>query len=426
MSTTATLSSVETASVTPAALPPPGQPDIAYAPDREKWQARVARRLAQGGLTKSLPEGFPQQLEGDLVWEGQTLAEKYAWTYVLSEAQLAEIDAAVEHFKSLNLTSGHVSSKTFPLPTLHAELRRLSRELHRGHGFFVLRGLQPDKYSRADNVLIYTGISSHIADKRGRQDHKFNGAPADVVLTHIKDLSEKKSPGSGNSNSSTVIGSPAYTTDRQVFHTDSGDIVSLFALETALHGGASKLASTWRVYNEIARTRPDLIHTLAENWDVEVFDHVAGKEWSTRPLVFHQPASPSTPERVILQYARRYFVGFGALPRSHNIPPITEAQAEALDTLHFLGEKFCVNTSFEKGDIQYVNNLAVFHARDGFVDGEGKHRHLLRLWLRDSENAWPTPEVLQPRWEQLYDGVTPEASVLPLEPYIRSASNKAR
>ena len=69
-----------------------------------------------------------------------------------------------------------------------------------------------------------------------------------------------------------------------------------------------------------------------------------------------------------LQYARRYFVGFGQLPRRHSIPPITEAQAEALDTLHFLGEKFHVATNFQKGDIQYVNNLAVFHARDGFTN----------------------------------------------------------
>lgn len=83
-----------------------------------------------------------------------------------------------------------------------------------------------------------------------------------MVLTHVKDLSR--------SANNSIIGSPAYTTDKQVFHTDSGDIVSLFALETALHGGASKLTSTWRVYNEIARTRPDLIHTLAESWDMEV------------------------------------------------------------------------------------------------------------------------------------------------------------
>lgn len=66
-------------------------------------------------------------------------------------------------------------------------------------------------------------------------------------------------------------------------------------------------------------------------------------------------------------------MGFGALARSPDIPPITEAQAEALDALHFLGEKFCVSTGFERGDIQYVNNLAVFHARDGYRD-EGEKR----------------------------------------------------
>ena len=80
------------------------------------------------------------------------------------------------------------------------------------------------------------------------------------------------------------------------------------------------------------------------------------------------PATENAPQRVSLQYGRRYFVGFGALPRSEGIPPITEAQAEALDTLHFTGEKYCVNTEFQKGDIQYVNNLSIFHARDGYVD----------------------------------------------------------
>jgi hypothetical protein len=89
-----------------------------------------------------------------------------------------------------------------------------------------------------------------------------------------------------------------------------------------------------------------------------------------RPLLYHQPANADnkTPDRVLLQYGRRYYVGFGELPRSSHLPPITEAQAEALDALHFLGERYSVSTNFEKGDMQYVNNVAVFHARDGFTD----------------------------------------------------------
>lgn len=93
MSTTVTF-------VTPAATAPPGQPDISYAPDRDKWQARAARRLKEGNLPTTLPKGFPAQLTGDLVWEGDSVADTYDWTYVLNTEQLNEIDRAVKHFKS--------------------------------------------------------------------------------------------------------------------------------------------------------------------------------------------------------------------------------------------------------------------------------------------------------------------------------------
>lgn len=90
---------VTSAFSTPKAVAPPGQPDISYAPDYDKYQARAARRVQSESLPTALPDGFPEQLKGDLVWEGNTLAETYDWTYVLSEDQLAEIDRAVSHFK---------------------------------------------------------------------------------------------------------------------------------------------------------------------------------------------------------------------------------------------------------------------------------------------------------------------------------------
>ena len=337
----------------------PKQPDISYAPDYAKYQLRTQSRLQNETLTKSLPPGFPKQLQSDLVWEGKDLEKHYDWTYHLTSSDLSEIDKAVQYFKSLNQPLGYLDQTTFPLPNLHATLRAISRELHFGHGFKVVRGVPVSKYTREENLIIYAGISSHIGI-RGRQDSSYQGSPADVVLTHIKDLSST----SQNSN----IGSPAYTADKQVFHTDSGDIVSLFALSAAASGGASRLASTWRVYNELAATRPDLVHTLASEWIAENFNKTTEKLFERRPLMFHQPKTADAPDRVLLQYARRYFTGFGALPRTSKIPPITEANAEALDTLHFLGEKYNVGLDFRAGDIQYVNNLAVFHARDGFTD----------------------------------------------------------
>lgn len=82
-----------------------------------------------------------------------------------------------------------------------------------------------------------------------------------MVLAHIKDLSRTVDAHS--------IGAPAYTTDKQVFHTDVGDIIALFALGAAEEGGESYLSSSWTVYNELAATRPDLIRTLAEPWDFD-------------------------------------------------------------------------------------------------------------------------------------------------------------
>ena len=75
-------------------------PDIDYKPDFEKFQARTKLRLQNEDLKNvRLPIGFPQRLESDFVWEGDDLAEKYDWTYVLTEADVEELEDALTGFK---------------------------------------------------------------------------------------------------------------------------------------------------------------------------------------------------------------------------------------------------------------------------------------------------------------------------------------
>lgn len=248
----------------------------------------------------------------------------------------------------------------FPLPNLHAALREVSCEVHHGHGFKVVRGVPVAEHTIEENVILYAGISAHVAPVRGRQDSQFNGKPADVVLAHIKDLTATVDAAS--------IGAPAYTTEKQVFHTDAGDVIALFALQESAHGGESYLSSSYRVYNELAKTRPDLVRTLAEPWAFDGFGKTASK-YVLRPLL-HQV--PDDSGRLVIQYARRSFTGYWGLPRSADIPAITEAQAEALDAVHFTAEKNAVALQFRQGDVQYVNNLSIFHARGGFTDSPEK------------------------------------------------------
>jgi len=52
----------------------------------------------------------------------------------------------------------------------------------------------------------------------------------------------------------------------QPFHADVFcDVLALFFLSVANEGGENLLASSWKVYNELAATRPDIIQLLAQD-----------------------------------------------------------------------------------------------------------------------------------------------------------------
>lgn len=57
------------------------------------------------------------------------------------------------------------------------------------------------------------------------------------------------------------------------FHTDTvNDCLCLFVESLAASGGRSVLASSWTVYNELAATRPDLLHVLSQpDWPFDTY-----------------------------------------------------------------------------------------------------------------------------------------------------------
>ena len=52
----------------------------------------------------------------------------------------------------------------------------------------------------------------------------------------------------------------------QPFHTDNGDIISLFALSKSKSGGSFYLADSTAVYNDLAASQPELAQTLCRDW----------------------------------------------------------------------------------------------------------------------------------------------------------------
>lgn len=50
------------------------------------------------------------------------------------------------------------------------------------------------------------------------------------------------------------------------FHTDHGDVVSLFTLSTSQSGGAFYLADTTAVYNDLKAIKPKWARALLDDW----------------------------------------------------------------------------------------------------------------------------------------------------------------
>jgi hypothetical protein len=87
---------------------------------------------------------------------------------------------------------------------------------------------------------------------------------------------------------------------------------------------------------------------------------------------------------------------------------MTEAQAEALDAIHFTAAKHALAIKLQRGDVTFMNNLGIFHAREAFKDNEDSGRHIIRMWLRNKGLAWKTPDNMDGVWDHIYGEIYPE------------------
>ena len=169
-------------------------PSISSVPTKISWelnlddfQIRSRSRLQAGNLEQTLPTGWPEAVRGPLVWSGQEYQDKKSYIYELLEDQKAGADPCAEiiqrwasmiqlrtysfcnhnsvlSYPELSLDLPNVNKATFPLPTPDNELEKLSLCVHKDRGFFVLRGLNPVLFFKYDNIVLYMGVLSYIAE----------------------------------------------------------------------------------------------------------------------------------------------------------------------------------------------------------------------------------------------------------------------
>lgn len=331
-------------------------------------QISPASALAEQG---QLPAGFPSCLDTKLAFTGADYADESKYVYQLTESDVAEIDAALQHFKSLELNGSKVSRETFPLGTLGRVLDGLSEEIHEGRGFGLIRGLDPKNYSVEDLTLAYLGVQSYVADQRGRQDSKGN------MLVHVVE----------DRSSETAKNHHRHSNKSITFHNEEdGDVVGWLTRGQASEGGSCVISSCYAIYNLVASTRPDLIAALASPFTFAI------PRLETRPALFMEDG------RLIVNFGRTPLLGSAAHPRDERLPKPTDQQLAALDVVEEIANRIELRITTQPGDMHFINNLAILHRRDAFNNG-GNKRHLVRVRCRSTRLGWAIPKDLKAAWD---------------------------
>ena len=118
-----------------------------------------------------------------------------------------------------------------------------------------------------------------------------------------------------------------------------------------------------------------------------------------RPVIFYHE------QRLIMNFGRAALMGSASNPRPADLPGLSSIQVEALDAIESIAKATQLEMQTMQGDIHFINNLAVLHRREGFVNGPAsdQRRHLVRMRLRDDALGWAIPEDLTRDWTRAFD-----------------------
>ncbi len=301
-----------------------------------------------------------EPLRGPAAWRGHELAQQEGWIVRLTPEQIAELARAAGAARERGLPLEAMGRSDFPLPTLAGAIADWRRELRDGRGFVLLRGLPVRDWGEDDASLVFWGMGLHLG-RPGAQN------PQGELLGHVRDYGEEAE--NPNVRRYRTSGDIAY-------HCDLADVVGLLCLQNSVRGGASRIASSVSVYNELLARRPDLIDRLYEPFRLDVRD----EQKDVGPKHIPVPPCRYAEGRLRTFYHSDYF---RSVTRHPEVPPFSEAEQTLLDLYEEIASspELRLDMQFEVGDIQLLSNHVGLHARTAYQDGTDEPRHLLRLWL---------------------------------------------
>jgi hypothetical protein len=323
---------------------------FSYAQQSAHYFARPHEKPASG------PVGGPA------AWRRADVADERAWRTALSQAQLDELHAAVRHALATDRPLGELSAADFPLPTLAREIARWRDEIVNGRGFAVVSGVPVGDWSERESSTCFWCLGLHMG-RPGAQN------PQGDLLGHVRDTgADARDPFVRLYRTASDI----------AYHCDAADVVGLLCLRAAKRGGASRIASSVAVHDALLHRRPDLAARLYEPLLLDIRNEDASGALRYLPI----PPCRFADGRLRTFYHSDYF---RSVVRHADVPPFTDTERELLDLYESLAghPDFHLDMDLAPGDIQWLSNHTIVHARTAYDDHPEpeRKRHLLRLWL---------------------------------------------
>ncbi|KXX76240.1 hypothetical protein MMYC01_206872 [Madurella mycetomatis] len=327
---------------------------------------------------------FPKEITGPTVWQAADFIDRpEQWVHPLTDSEIEELSAAADAFIASGTPLTGISRANFPLPNLGSVLNTLREDLLDGKGFILFKRFPADRWDAHKNAVAYMGLGTYLGyfvSQNGRGH----------VLGHVKDVGDDPTQ---------IHAVRIYrTAARQFFHSDDADVVGLLCVHRAREGGESDIVSVHHVWNTLQREHPDMAELLTR--PVWYFDRkgevsVGQEEWIRQPVMYMENGGKG---RVYCKWDPYYVRSLTRFSDAGLVPPLIEEQVHAMHILEETCQREALHMVLEVGDIQFLSNAHLLHARTAYEDfaPPAPRRHLFRLWLAtpEGEGGWalPTPD----------------------------------
>jgi len=250
-------------------------------------------------------------------------------------------------------------------------LQRAGSELAQGKGFVLLRGLDAKDIELMRRVfwIIGNGLGEPVMQNAKGE-----------VLSIVADRFAGAQRG---------VDTRGYESNDELrFHCDGGDCIGMSCIRQAPVGGTNGLVSLFALYNEVLASYPRYLDVLMQGYPLysrkekgaaESTKNLGRVQQSRMPVFAWHEGRMSTWLNIKL----------AELAADVSGQAFTEVEREALVCIEEVATHPDMQLTFkqEPGDVIFINNMAVMHRRDKYVDAEddAEKRMLYRMWINFHE-----------------------------------------